>query len=63
MLICVTHFFTVVLNFTAFCDAYAVYRQYTGTLQKNGMHSFVSNVITENALKILLSIEGRNKIN
>ena len=34
-------FFIIVTLFGVFCDAYAVYRQYSGLLQYSGIYSFL----------------------
>ena len=44
---------SLVLKFIANCDGYAVYSQYTGLLQKKGIHSFLSNTLTERVFRII----------
>ena len=55
-------FFAIVLNFSAFCDLYAVYKQYNGLLQKTGMYSFPLNAISAIVFKNILSTKGRNLV-
>ena len=42
---CVTRFCAILFNSNAFCDAHAVYRQYTRVFQKSGIYSFLFDVI------------------
>ena len=44
--------FAIAINFSIFCDAYAVYIQYIGLSQKSGTYSFLLNVIVKAFLKL-----------
>ena len=43
----IVRFFSILLSFVAFCDAYVVYRHYTGLFQKKGTYLFLLNIIDE----------------
>ena len=40
-------FYFILIHFSAFCDTYTVYRQYTGLFQNSRMHLFLLDAIAE----------------